>query len=259
MTKEIIDEIIAEADILPIKDIDMANITAETVSELIAVMTAWERTYYTENVNLLTADGKNAAYCLLPLLAADSWQVRAKALITIGRIGSADLGDEIIGRLQAVDEPWWQLQYLDCWWQLPLEVCQREKTLANLIEWAYQPVTIRGLVWLLSELATPQAAWLFARLAVDKKSMVVRDEMMADCWFKLADSLSASAVNSIIAEVPKFKIWLNFHYREEQPSHYGLYPSPDYLWQCASDFGVERKAFKNLYYKPRKKDKSKVK
>lgn len=228
-----------------------ANLSTD---QLVNTLVQLEKIRYTTNEELWDEKGENVARSLLPLLADSRWEVRAKALITMGRVGDSTVAADIISWLQSVDEPWWQLQGLDCWWQLPLDDEARGDTLAKLISWAYQPVTVRGLVWLLQDWGTPKAARLFAHLAVSKKSMVVKDEMMSDAWFALADKIGQAEQERLSDEVAGFRVWLNFRYREEEPSKYSLYPSPDYLWQCAEDFGVERKNFKKLYHKPRKKD-----
>lgn len=225
-----------------------------TTDEVVNALARLEKIHYTENIELTDENGKNIACRLLPLLTDDRWEVRAKALITIGRVGSSAVAERIVAWLQSVEEPWWQLQGLDCWWQLALSDDLRGKALARLIDWAYQPVTVRGLVWLLQDWGTPRAAQLFARLAVDKKSMVVKDEMMSEAWFTLADKIGQTEEKRLIDEVAGFRVWLNFRYREDIPVKFGLYPSPDYLWQCAADFNVERRTFKKLYHKPRKKD-----
>lgn len=235
-----------------------AKPTAEDVKNITNCLKELERIFFVEGDLPKSENGDEIALSLLGFLLCDVWEVKAKALITIGRVGSEKLAEPIIDWLKTADEPWWQLQGLDAWWQLPVETVVREKTLADLIEWSYQPVTVRSMVWLLKELTTEKSAWLFAKLAVSKKSMVVKDEMLEDCWYSLEDSLieqgKADIIKEIIENVKGFKVWLNFHYREEDKSNYSLYPSPDYLWQTAMEYGVDRRAFKNLYHKPRKKD-----
>ena len=125
-----------------------ANLSAE---ELVNALAQLEKIRYTENEVVRDENGDNIARRLLPLLSDCRWEVRAKALITIGRVGDSTVAADIIRWLQSVDEPWWQLQGLDCWWQLPLDDETRGVTLTNLISWAYQPVTVRGLVWLLQD------------------------------------------------------------------------------------------------------------
>lgn len=229
---------------------EIKNIT-ECLKEL-------EKSYYAGETLPCDEYGNEAAFLLLPLLASDIWEIRAKALITIGRTGSGKIAPSLVKWLKTVDEPWWQLQGLDAWWQLPLDIRVKENVIADLIKWAYQPVTVRAMVWLLKSLATEKSAWMFAEFAVSKKSMVVKDEIMENAWYCLEDSLieqgRQKTVKEIIENVKGFKVWLNFRYREEEKSCFGLYPSPDYLWQIAAEYGVERKSFKNLYHKPRKKD-----
>ncbi|MGI5824037.1 MAG: hypothetical protein ACOX7J_00540 [Bacillota bacterium] len=225
----------------------------QSAEEIVKSLTELERKCFTEGNFSEEADGRNLAFILLPLLDSENWEIRAKALITIGRIGSAAISDEIISRLRRAAEPWWQLQFLDCWWQLPLDDAKRAEVLKVLTDWAEQPVTVRGLVWMLKELGTAAAVEIFMDFALSKKTMMVKDEFMTDAWFALTEKNPQAVIDNLIAVKPKFKIWLNFRYREEKESHYSLYPSPDYLWQCAAEFGVNRKNFKKLYFKPRKK------
>ena len=234
--------------------IDIADFRQTADDEAwVALLTEIERSFFAEKKRLKTKDGADLAAVLLDSALSDNWQVKAKALITAGRIGGADLSDKVIKMLKQEKLPCWQLQYLDCWWQLPVDSKKRAVVLAELTEWAEQPVTVRGLVWILKELATAEAAEIFVKFALNKKTMMVKDEFMTDAWYEIAEKIPSETVTALTEEYPAFKIWLNFRYPEEKTSHYSLYPSPDYLWQCAAEEGVDRKKFKKLYFKPRKK------
>jgi hypothetical protein len=229
------------------------DISVQNKDEIIEIMIELERKYLTGKPDWDVKEKQKAAFGLLPLLESKEWEIRAKALITIGRIGTEEIADYIIARLKNYEEPWWQLQALDCWWQLPVDDNKRAQILVDLTKWVYQPVTVRGLVWLLQALNTDKAVEIFIDFVLNNKTMVVKDEFLSAAWFSLAENKSLDFIDKLVSRNPKFKIWLNFHYPEENKSHYSLYPSPDYLWQCAAEFGVDRKSFKRLYFKPRKK------
>lgn len=233
--------------------LNIEDLKKAAADDVVAVLTEVERKCLVEGIALETRGGNDLAAELLALADLPDWRIRGKALITIGRIGGEALSDPVIAWLKKQKEPCWQLQALDCWQQLPVAASKKAAVLADLTKWADQPVTVRALVWLLKELATPQAAEIFVDFALNKKTMMVKDEFMTDAWFELAAKLPVDLPGKIAISNDKFRIWLNFRYPEEKNSHYSLYPSPDYLWQCAAEEGVDRKAFKKLYFKPRKK------
>lgn len=226
--------------------------TAEP-TQIVSALMALEKACLVDGLSLPDINGAPWECNLLPLLAMEDWLVRAKTLLTIGRLRNPAIAPQIIAWLRREKEPWWQLQGLDCWWQLPLCKAEQESTLRSLIQWVRQPVTVRGLVWLLRQVGTKGAAELFAELVLSKKTMVVKAEFLHDAWFALAATLTPAEKNDLLARYPAFRVWLNFCYPSAKTTHYGLYPSPDYLRQQALELGVDGVALKRIYTKPRKK------
>lgn len=229
------------------------TIRAAEPTQIVTALAALEKACLVQGLLLPETDGAPWERKLLPLLAIEDWLVRAKTLLTIGRLGNPAIAPEIIRWLRRTEEPWWQLQGLDCWWQLPVGKREQETTLRSLIQWARQPVTVRGLVWLLRQMGTKGAAELFVEFVLTKKTMVVKAEFLHDAWFVLAETLTPAEKGELLTRYPAFRVWLNFCYPSEKPAHYGLYPSPDYLRQQALALGVDGALLKRIYIKPRKK------
>ncbi len=201
---------------------------------------------------LLGPDGKPIAGSLLPLLQSPHWRCKGKALITIGRTGQSDIAAPVLAWGQQQKAPHWQLQALDAWWQLPVPSLQRQQTIAALLAWAKEPVTIRGVVWLIAQCPGAAMTDLLAGFINNPCSAIIKDEFLTYAWQKVSRGLSTQQLTAITGHYLNLRVWLK--YREfNNKAIYGLYPNQDYLWQLAKTEGISQKEFKSLYFKPRNK------
>lgn len=95
---------------------------------------------------------------LVPYLNSDNFLLQVKAFLTLGRIGQAADAEVIFSFWQAHrQQPAWQLQALDAFWQIPNDATKKTTILLSQLEQEQHPTTLRGLVWLLGQSESPLA------------------------------------------------------------------------------------------------------
>lgn len=189
---------------------------------------------------------------LLPFLSSDDWLLRAKALLEIGRSGDVSAADLLFLGVVNEEKPWWQLQFLDAWWHLPVASDMKLQCLAGLLNENSQPVVLRGAIWCVGRLSGMAAVSVLAEFICKPFSRVVRDEILADCWYRLAKTVDEVELLAYVVENPDLQAWLLYRDPQED-TNYGIYPGHDYLWQIAEDLGVTQKDFKRIYFRARTK------
>ncbi|MDD2568152.1 MAG: hypothetical protein PHQ49_00680 [Clostridia bacterium] len=192
------------------------------------------------------------ASLILPLLQETDWALKAKALITLGRLANLETAAKLIDFIQTEKEPHWQLMALDSWYQMPLDCEKKAEVLQELLLWAKSPILIRGIISLSAYIGGKKVFLMLADF-IDKPShRLVKDEILAFAWFKTAFGLDAAIVEKLVLERLDLRVWLK-HQSYDEKAVYGIYPNPDYLWQCARAAGLSRDEFKNLYWRARRK------
>lgn len=191
---------------------------------------------------------------------AESWLVRAKALVVLGRLADVFVADDLLdGALGRRPEPWnqplcWRLQFLDAWWQLSLPSDERLQGLQQILADGRQsPVLWRTAVWCLGRVQDNEGALqLLADFIVRPQSGVILDDLLADSWNRQAEQVDVAFLAELLAYNQRLNSWLSCRYAWE-PLDFGFYPGSDYLWQQAAAQGVERRQFKQIYFYPRNK------
>lgn len=191
---------------------------------------------------------------------AESWLVRAKALVVLGRLADSTVAGELLsGALGMRPEPWnqplcWRLQFLDAWWQLPLPDEERLQGLRRILADGRQsPVLWRAAIWCLGRVQDNQGALrLLADFIGRPQSGVILDDLLADSWYRQAAQVDEAFLQELTGQNPRLNSWLSCRYGWE-PLEFGFYPGSDYLWQQAAEQGVERRQFKQIYFYPRNK------
>lgn len=189
---------------------------------------------------------------LLPFLSSDDWLLRAKALVEIGRTQDISTAELLFDGVLHEEKPWWQLQFLDAWWHLPLSNDEKLASLAGLLQEDNQPVVLRGAIWCVGRLSGMSAIDIFVNFIAQPFSRVVRDEILADCWFRLAKTVDQQELQEYVNQNADLNSWLLYRDPQED-TNYGIYPGHDYLWQIAEDLGVTQKDFKRIYFRARTK------
>jgi HEAT repeat protein len=186
---------------------------------------------------------------------AEDWLVRAKALVVIGRIGDRSAAGELLAGVENImEEPvCWRLQFLDAWWQLPLSSAEKLAALGRILQNDKQsPVVWRAAIWCLGRMRGAEALRALAEFITKPQSGVILDDLLADSWYRLAETVSEDELAAILGEFPQVRCWLGYRTWED-PLDFGFYPGSDYLLQQAMELGVSRKEFKRIYFYPRNK------
>ncbi len=191
---------------------------------------------------------------------AESWLVRAKALVVLGRLADCAVADDLLrGALGMRAEAWnqplcWRLQFLDAWWQLPLPDEERLQGLRRILADGRQsPVLWRAAIWCLGRVQDNQGALrLLADFIGQPQSGVILDDLLADSWYRQAAQVDEAFLQELTGQNTRLNSWLSCRYGWE-PLEFGFYPGSDYLWQQAAEQGVERQQFKQIYFYPRNK------
>lgn len=198
------------------------------------------------------------AISILPLLEEADWALKAKALITLGRLANPETAADLIDFIQVEKEPYWQLMALDSWFQMPLNREKQAEVLQGLLLWAKSPILIRGIIGLSAYIGGEKILLLLADF-IDKPShRLVKDEILAFAWFKTALDLDNAIVEELVSERLNLRVWLKYQSCDEK-AVYGIYPNPDYLWQRAHAAGLSLQDFKNLYWRARRKKNKHIK
>lgn len=192
---------------------------------------------------------------LAPYFNSEYFLVQVKAFLTLGRIGqAADCKVPFSFWQEYRQQPAWQLQALDAFWQIPDDAKTKTSILLSQLEQEQHPTTLRGLVWLLGQSESPLAVVGLGFFLASKRQRQVKDEVLHEAWFTLAQRFPAEA-EKVVKNMPDLALWLR-HRVWRQKTLYHLYPAPDYLWQVAKKQGVRQEDFRRLYYRPRQKTKA---
>lgn len=192
---------------------------------------------------------------LAPYFNSEYFLVQVKAFLTLGRIGqAADCKVPFSFWQEYRQQPVWQLQALDAFWQIPDDAKTKTSILLSQLEQEQHPTTLRGLVWLLGQSESPLAVVGLGSFLASKRQRQVKDEVLHEAWFTLAQRFPVEA-EKVVKNMPDLALWLR-HRVWRQKTLYHLYPAPDYLWQVAKKQGVRQEDFRRLYYRPRQKTKA---
>ncbi len=195
--------------------------------------------------------GRDAFLRLYPFWGHKDFLVSSKAFLTLGRIGVAEDAVAILAYMTEAELPHRQLQVLDTFWQIPQNHEQKALLLCDLLQKKQHPTVLRGLLWLLAQCNTTTALAGVADFLLSQRKMQIKDEVLNEVWFSLADSYPEVA-QALIKTHAGLDLWLR-HRTWQKQKVYNLYPAPDYLWQIAKQQGINQKDFQRIYYYPRQK------
>ncbi len=139
---------------------------------------------------------------LAPYFNSEYFLVQVKAFLTLGRIGqAADCKVPFSFWQEYRQQPAWQLQALDAFWQIPDDAKTKTSILLSQLEQEQHPTTLRGLVWLLGQSESPLAVVGLGFFLASKRQLEVKDEVLHEAWFTLAQRFPAEA-EKVVKNMP---------------------------------------------------------
>lgn len=190
---------------------------------------------------------KMSAVALLPLLQHESFAVRVRTFIALGRIADVVVLPELLTYMKKERETHWRLLALDAISFLP-----GDKS-AELGAFIYDENTVflRGLLRVLADQGENSLPFLLDFLALDNHRYM-KDDLLTECFFVACGE--DEAVLRRAAEQNKiFARWYRYRIPWDGKIRYKIYPYPDYLWKKAEAAGLSQKTFKSLYWWHRNK------
>ena len=112
---------------------------------------------------------------LLPLIRSADYRLRARAFISLGRLGDLAAGDDLLQFIREEPEEVWQIWALECLHHLPDP--RWIEALAGFLRLRQKPLLVRGSLWLIGALGGQEAVAVIAAFLAEPAGRLVKDEL----------------------------------------------------------------------------------